>query len=120
MIKAPPEHAAYFSEAVVIMPSTYQVSSYDHTINEDTVDKTYASDNILISSSSLNIPDSGDRKIFRLCNFNKIDKIDPESFHVWMNVSSAICYYVYVHLLTYIELTYISIPELVVNESEKS
>ena len=99
----PAEQASFYSESLLLLPPTYQVSFYDrltHLVDPRTVGmsnlerRTYLRRFVrLIYVSVLlidivrlhGLPQGSSDVIF--CNFNKIDKIDPESFALWMSVS---------------------------------
>ena len=76
-IVVPPEAARVYTERLVYLPGTYQVNDYER----HAAVATYAAA-------------PGDRAAHGLppkpsvvfCNFNKVDKLDPASFGLWMNV----------------------------------
>jgi hypothetical protein len=52
-----------------MLPPTYQVSMSDQHSSPKEIDRIFRADEIV------------------LCNFNKIDKLDPSTLQAWMNVS---------------------------------
>lgn len=70
-IISPPEHAQYYTEALVHMPHTYQVTDYQQPIADDPVTR-----------ADEGLPESG----FIFCCFNTLYKVEPVMFDVWMRV----------------------------------
>jgi predicted O-linked N-acetylglucosamine transferase (SPINDLY family) len=112
-VVVPPEHSSWYSEKLLMLPPTYQISSYiglglvssEVHCNSASISKDlYASRELNDSMSqpcfphTLNdiaylqrlyrrrygLPVEEDAIIF--ANFNKIDKLDSESFSVWMQL----------------------------------
>jgi tetratricopeptide (TPR) repeat protein len=106
--------AVEYSEKLMIIPNTYQISYYSEDLSKNTTRLFF--ENFLFSVfhslKSSPVKDDDDlqtiglqtmkfyqfhlRKVNNLplqpdaivfCNFNKIDKIDPVSFQIWINVS---------------------------------
>ncbi|CAM9226433.1 unnamed protein product [Hapterophycus canaliculatus] len=81
----PPEHAADYSESLVLLPRTYQANLYDDLLPAIA---TSASPTLEPDWAALRreqgLPDDLSRAVF--VNFNKIDKLDPESFSLWMQI----------------------------------
>jgi predicted O-linked N-acetylglucosamine transferase (SPINDLY family) len=74
-IVAPPEHSQHYAERLLLLPPSYQVSIYDHLEGMPDFQKEDGSrDN------------ARDDQILKICNFNKIDKLDPLSFRMWMQI----------------------------------
>jgi predicted O-linked N-acetylglucosamine transferase (SPINDLY family) len=71
----PDEHLAYFDEAVVRMPDTYQPTDARRPVSS-----------INTSRSEHGLPDQA----FVFCNFNNSYKITPEVFSVWMRLLEAV------------------------------
>jgi predicted O-linked N-acetylglucosamine transferase (SPINDLY family) len=71
-VVAPPEHSQHYAERLLLLPPSYQVSIYDHLDDMSALPK----DNVF----------SRDNHILKICNFNKIDKLDPLSLRVWMQI----------------------------------
>jgi protein O-GlcNAc transferase len=67
----PPEHARYYSEKLVYMPTCYQVNDSRQTIAP-----------MLFSRSEQELPANG--MVF--CSFNQLFKLDPVLFKVWMKI----------------------------------
>ena len=83
-IVVPAEHARAFSEKLIILPPSYQISYYERYKNLE--------DAPMVSNSGLkamirtqnDLPTDPQAKI--LCNFNKVEKIDPTTFQLWMQI----------------------------------
>ena len=73
----PPEAALHYTEKLVYLPGTYQVNDYER----HAAVATYASSNADRAAHSL-----PPKPAVVFCNFNKVDKLDPASFGLWMNV----------------------------------
>jgi predicted O-linked N-acetylglucosamine transferase (SPINDLY family) len=67
----PPEQQAFYSEKVVYLPDTFQVSDSKRTIADRTPTR-----------SELMLPDTG----FIFCCFNNTFKITPTIFEIWMRL----------------------------------
>ena len=67
----PPEHVAFYTENVVYLPDTYQVSDTKRQIAVRTP-----------SRAELKLPDTG----FIFCCFNNSFKITPDIFDLWMRL----------------------------------
>ena len=115
-IVAPPEHAQHYSEALLSMPASYQISYYDKLDSSPLqsqlraaaqVSNSYANDISISNSISTHLSRTIDRienfarmrqelrgsnglpedlSAIVLCNFNKLDKIDLGTIQVWMNI----------------------------------
>lgn len=72
-VVVPPEHSQHYSERLLLLPPSYQVSIYDHL---EGMPEFNEKDNIHRPSDS----------ILKICNFNKIDKLDPLSFRMWIQI----------------------------------
>ncbi|CAM9400208.1 unnamed protein product [Chrysoparadoxa australica] len=79
---APPEHAAHYSEKLLYMPHTYQVNTYSFLQDGDEE----AGDTPLSLRSRHGLPE--DAVVF--VNFNKADKMEPESFTSWMRIMARV------------------------------
>lgn len=116
-VVVPPEHASFYSESLLILPPSYQLSYYDRHISSASVG---SSSSISSSSQSFNsingryldksrgmtivndiahklsietLPEalkSISKESFLFCNFNKIDKLEPTTIHIWMNLLNQI------------------------------
>lgn len=83
-IVVPAEHARAFSEKLIILPPSYQISYYERYKNLENAP--------MISNSGLktmiriqnDLPTDPQARI--LCNFNKVEKIDPTTFQLWMQI----------------------------------
>ena len=86
----PPEHARSYTEKIILMPTSYQISYYDRY--SDIVDKELGK--FPIDSTKFQLrKDNGlpvDPDVVVICNFNKLDKLDPKTFHIWMNIMSRV------------------------------
>lgn len=91
----PCEHSIYYSERLLLLPATYQISTYAEYTREEqslAMSTPLSASNVVVSMEDkrralrrlYNLPDGPDDII--LCNFNKINKIDPESFALWVQV----------------------------------
>lgn len=67
-VVVPPENARYYTESLLLLPPTYQVSTRDQHAVPKNINSIFRPEEVV------------------LCNFNKIDKLDPSTFHSWMNV----------------------------------
>lgn len=88
-VVTPPEHAGYYSESLLLMPPTYQVSV-------NSVEESHSATSICGGTGGR--VSCGCKSTLRkkfglpplpapvLCNFNKVDKISPDSFNLWMQV----------------------------------
>eukprot|EP00903_Cladosiphon_okamuranus_P013259 g12363.t1 len=81
----PPEHAGDYTESLVLLPRTYQANHYEGLMpaGEPPTAKTTESARALLRHEQ-GLPADLSRAVF--ANFNKIDKLDPESFLLWMQV----------------------------------
>eukprot|EP01038_Epipyxis_sp_PR26KG_P004045 gene4045-5787_t len=90
-IVTPPEHVQYYSESLILLPPTYQISYYNQYDNQSghsngmefgckIIDYNYKQSIRRI----LSLPLGEDIIIF--CNFNKIDKLDLVTFKSWMMI----------------------------------
>lgn len=88
-IVIPPEQSIHYTESMLIIPPSYQISTYSEMKlieSSDEISSYRMSDlNKSPQSKEDTNPDISE-SILYLCNFNKIDKIDSESFTVWMQV----------------------------------
>lgn len=75
-VVVPAEEQEYYTEKLIMLPPTYQIPSM-YTSSDSRASKSAL-------RHSLGLPTSLDSII--LCNFNKIDKIDPTTFSAWMNI----------------------------------
>ena len=76
-IVVPPEAARVYTERLVYLPGTYQVNDYER----HAAVATYAAAPDARAAHGL-----PPRPFVVFCNFNKVDKLDPASFGLWMNV----------------------------------
>lgn len=92
-VVVPPEHAQYYSEGLVMVPLTYQISFYGSLLSDAPYKPSHelVGEGAAAAVSSLKLlreqnglPTGVDDIIF--CNFNKVDKIDQGSLHVWMGI----------------------------------
>lgn len=88
-IVVPPEQARFYSEKLMYVPATYQISSYEYfglqqidslLENINSLEQLLTAQRLL--RKELSLPQ--DAMIF--VNFNKIDKIEPKTMTVWMNI----------------------------------
>jgi len=97
----PCEHSIYYSERLLLLPATYQISTYAEFVREEkslALSRVESMSDIVVamedSRSALRnlhqLPPGPDDIIF--CNFNKINKIDPESFALWVQVTYSISF----------------------------
>ena len=99
----PPEHAVHYSESMLVLPPTYQMSFYDRHVTTTTSPNTTESldndnDSERASNNNMtwklrreyNLPTPTNNNMqypYVFCNFNKMDKLDGLlSFPVWMNI----------------------------------
>jgi len=66
----PPEFTQHYTEQMLYMPDTYQVSDRQRAISDAP------------SRASCGLPDTG----FVFCSFNNNYKFTPEMFEIWMNI----------------------------------
>ena len=76
-VVVPPEAARVYTEKLVYLPGTYQVNDYER----HAAVATYAAAPDARAAHGL-----PPRPFVVFCNFNKVDKLDPASFGLWMNV----------------------------------
>ena len=76
-IVVPPEAARVYTERLVYLPGTYQVNDYER----HAAVATYAAAPGARAAHGL-----PPKPFVVFCNFNKVDKLDPASFGLWMNV----------------------------------
>ena len=94
----PCEHSVYYSERLLLLPATYQISTYAEFLREEkslalSSAESVSASNVVVSAADQRralrrlhqLPEGPDDIIF--CNFNKINKIDPESFALWVQVN---------------------------------
>lgn len=77
-VVVPAEEQSCYTEKLIMLPPTYQIPSIYASKNDEII----TSKTIL--RHSLGLPTSPDAII--LCNFNKVDKIDPLTLSTWMNI----------------------------------
>ncbi len=70
-IVSPPNHSDHFGEMLALLPHCYHATDYRQPIASDTP-----------SRADEGLPDDG----FVFCCFNKLAKIDPQIFGVWMRI----------------------------------
>ena len=76
-IVVPPEAARVYTERLVYLPGTYQVNDYER----------HAAVAAYAAAPGARAAHGLPPKPFVVfCNFNKVDKLDPASFGLWMNV----------------------------------
>ena len=76
-VVVPPEAARVYTEKLVYLPGTYQVNDYER----HAAVAAYAAAPGARAAHGL-----PPRPFVVFCNFNKVDKLDPASFGLWMNV----------------------------------
>ena len=76
-VVVPPEAARVYTEKLVYLPGTYQVNDYER----HAAVAAYAAAPGARAAHGL-----PPRPSVVFCNFNKVDKLDPASFGLWMNV----------------------------------
>ena len=76
-VVVPPEAARVYTERLVYLPGTYQVNDYER----HAAVAAYAAAPGARAAHGL-----PPRPFVVFCNFNKVDKLDPASFGLWMNV----------------------------------
>ena len=76
-IVVPPEAARVYTEKLVYLPGTYQVNDYER----HAAVAAYAAAPGIRETHGL-----PPRPFVVFCNFNKVDKLDPASFGLWMHV----------------------------------
>jgi len=93
-VVVPAEHATHYSESLLLLPPSYQISFYtrhDSAELQETLAAYTPHTNLLETIKSMK------RRLRRLhglpadatavfCNFNKVDKLDLHTLSVWMNV----------------------------------
>ena len=79
----PAEHSVFYSESLLMLPSTYQVSFYDRYLQHYEATKVNSDRH---SAHTPGVHTNNGRRVMTLCNFNKIDKFDMDSFAVWAQV----------------------------------
>ena len=82
-IVTPAEHAPYYSEAYLMLPSSYQMSFYDRYVQKYSKNMLRIEEGILRNRKLNDI-----KRVMVLCNLNKIDKFDSDSFTVWSQIMS--------------------------------
>ena len=70
-ILIPEDHQKYFTEKIIYLPKSYQVSDQKRSISKK-----------IIYKKDFNLPE--DKFIF--CSFNNVTKINPEIFDIWMKI----------------------------------
>ena len=76
-VVVPPEAARVYTEKLVYLPGTYQVNDYER----------HAAVAAYAAAPGARAAHGLPPKPFVVfCNFNKVDKLDPASFGLWMNV----------------------------------
>jgi len=70
-ILIPEDHQKYFTEKIIYLPKSYQVSDQKRSISKK-----------IIYKKDFNLPE--DKFIF--CCFNNVTKINPEIFDIWMKI----------------------------------
>jgi predicted O-linked N-acetylglucosamine transferase (SPINDLY family) len=70
-ILIPEDHQKYFTEKIIYLPKSYQVSDQKRSISKK-----------IIYKKDFNLPE--DKFIF--CCFNNVTKINPEIFEIWMKI----------------------------------
>ena len=91
-IVVPAEHANTYTEKLLLVPTSYQISYYDRYSR---VIDTSLKQPFMDSAKSLLRKENGlptNPKAIVLCNFNKMDKLDPKTFNMWMNIMIRIPY----------------------------
>ena len=87
-IVAPPEHAIFFTEKLLILPTSYQVSYYDRYLDLTEFNNLLRHNNWhdykMQLRTAYGLPMDPNAIVF--CNFNKLDKLEPQSFKVWMQI----------------------------------
>ncbi|CAM9624943.1 unnamed protein product [Ectocarpus sp. 8 AP-2014] len=78
----PPEHARDFSESLVLLPRTYQANLYEGLA--PTSSSSGRKHDRAVLRREQGLPGDLSRAVF--ANFNKVDKLDPESFSLWMQI----------------------------------
>ncbi|CAM9596349.1 unnamed protein product [Ectocarpus sp. 4 AP-2014] len=78
----PPEHARHFSESLVLLPRSYQANLYEGLAPISSSSGQEYDRAVLRREQGL--PGDLSRAVF--ANFNKVDKLDPESFSLWMQI----------------------------------
>ncbi|CBJ48372.1 UDP-N-acetylglucosamine--peptide N-acetylglucosaminyltransferase, family GT41 [Ectocarpus siliculosus] len=78
----PPEHARDFSESLVLLPRTYQANLYEGLA--PTSSSSGRKHDRAVLRRGQGLPGDLSRAVF--ANFNKVDKLDPESFSLWMQI----------------------------------
>lgn len=100
----PVEDSKYYSESLMYLPPSYQTSFYDRHMNSsdqlfliESLQSQYHRNyqyshskrtlfsHLFVSKIAGNL---NNQIIF--CNFNKVDKFDPLTLHVWFNVSNGV------------------------------
>jgi predicted O-linked N-acetylglucosamine transferase (SPINDLY family) len=93
-IVAPPEQAVYFTEKLLILPTSYQVSYYDRYLDLTDFDNFLKHNNWhdykMQLRTAYGLPTNPTAIVF--CNFNKLDKLEPQSFKVWMQILARVKY----------------------------
>ncbi|CAM9779986.1 unnamed protein product, partial [Choristocarpus tenellus] len=83
----PPEHASQYTERLVLLPQTYQVNFYEPYLGISE-EEPWEGDMVALRlvSGVLRYHLPPDPKTVVFVNFNKIDKLEPETFRVWMAI----------------------------------
>ncbi len=79
-VVAPPESSGTWSEKLAYLPHTYQSNEYSPRVAVCTVETAH----ICNRGRELLFGSASDR--VAICNFNTVDKYEPESFSMWMNI----------------------------------
>jgi len=81
-VVVPPEHAPMYTEKLLVLPPTYQISFYHR--EAPSALPALTRDVQLRLRAQHGLPT--DDKAVVLCNFNKIDKLDLPSLSLWFNI----------------------------------
>lgn len=81
----PGEDSKFYTEKIVYFPDSYQVNYYAEVAKEgaDPVESKVCPSEL---QEAMDVKGISAQRSFVFCNFNKNDKIDPDSFGLWMDI----------------------------------
>lgn len=82
-VVVPPEHAPFYTEKLILLPPTYQISFYDREGPQKT-EWTVSERDQRELRAKYGLPTEKGAVV--LCNFNKIDKLNLRSLSFWLNI----------------------------------
>lgn len=91
-VVVPPEHATFYSEKLLFLPPSYQISYYERyrELNHSPSIPPFYTDkeHQKMLRNELGLPNHPE--VIILCNFNKLDKLEPQTFQIWMQIMSRV------------------------------